>query len=95
MAAEAHFDRLHVERAAPDEVPESAVPPGDPVHLPALIAACFGLSRSEARRLVTQGGVRIDGTALADGRLDVPRADLDGVVLQVGKRRFTRLSAAS
>jgi len=93
-AAEAHFDRLHVERAAPDEVAESALPPGDPVHLPSLIAECFGLSRSEARRLVAQGGVRIDGAALADGRLDMPRADLDGVVLQVGKRRFRRLITA-
>ena len=57
--AEAHFDRLHVAREAPDEVEELALPGGDgAVHLPALLGEAFGLSRSEARRLLEQGGVR-------------------------------------
>jgi tyrosyl-tRNA synthetase len=59
------------------------------VHLPALIAEAFGLSRSEARRLLAQGGVKLDGSELE--ALDVPADQLDGVVLQVGKRRFKRL----
>ena len=59
------------------------------MHLPALIAEAFGLSRSEARRLLAQGGVKLDGSEL--DALDVPADQLDGVVLQVGKRRFKRL----
>ena len=55
-AAEAHFDRLHVEHAAPDEVEEAPLPEQDPVHLPALLGDAFGVSNSEARRLIGQGG---------------------------------------
>ncbi len=89
-AAEAHFDRLHVERALPDEVEEAALPEEDPIHLPALIADNFGVSRAEARRLLAQGGVKIDGELLSNGELDVPADMLDGAVLQLGKRRFKR-----
>jgi tyrosyl-tRNA synthetase len=90
--AEAHFTRVVREGRAPDEVPEVDLPPGDPVHLPALIREVFGLSTSEARRLIAQGGVKVDGAPTAD--LDVPRASLSGTVLQVGKRQFARLRAA-
>ena len=62
---------------------------GDPVHLPAVIHEVFGLSTSEARRLIAQGGVKLDGAATTD--LDVPRSSLEGTVLQVGKRQFVRL----
>ena len=93
--AERRFDRLHVERERPDEVPEVALGSEDPVHLPALIGARFGLSRSEARRLLDQGGVRLDGEPLDGEVLDLPAARLDGAVLQVGKRRFVRLRAGS
>jgi tyrosyl-tRNA synthetase len=88
--AEARFDRVHVDRHAPEEIEEVVIENG-PVHLPALLAEQFGLSRSEARRTLEQGGVRLDGEVLSDGRLDVDAADLDGRVLQVGKRRFRRL----
>jgi tyrosyl-tRNA synthetase len=90
-AAEEHFTRVVREGRAPDDVPEHVLPGDDPVHLPALLASIFGLSTSEARRLIAQGGVRLDGAVA--GELDVPRADLDGVVLQAGKRRFARLTA--
>jgi tyrosyl-tRNA synthetase len=95
QAAEAAFDRVHVHRELPDEIPEAAIDAADgTVHLPALIAAEFGLSSSEARRLIGQGGVRVDGEPLDPGTLDVPAAQLDGVVLQVGKRRHRRLRLA-
>ncbi len=48
-AAEEHFDRLHVRHEAPTAVEEAPLPAGDPVHLPALIADGFGVSRSDAR----------------------------------------------
>jgi tyrosyl-tRNA synthetase len=85
---EAHFDRLFVDREAPDDV-EEAVFTGDPVHLPALIAELFGGSRSDARRSLVGGGVRLDGEPVSE--LDLPAERLDGVLLQVGKRRFKRL----
>jgi tyrosyl-tRNA synthetase len=97
VASEERFDQLHVRREVPDEVGEAVVEASGPngsVHLPALLAEHFGLSRSEARRLIDQGGVRIGGSVLEAGRLDVPAAELDGEVLQVGKRRHKRLRVA-
>jgi tyrosyl-tRNA synthetase len=91
--AEAAFDRVFVSGELPEEIDEAVVPAGNgAVHLPELIASLFGGSRSEARRAISQGGVRLDGVPVAD--LDVPAADLDGRVLQVGKRRFRRLRVA-
>ena len=58
--AEAHFTRVVREGRAPDEVPEAALPPDDPVHLPALLVARSGsASTSEARRLIEQGAVKL------------------------------------
>jgi tyrosyl-tRNA synthetase len=92
-AAEEHFTRVVRQGAAPDELPEVSLPGGDPVHLPALLVGSFGVaSTSEARRLIAQGGVRVDGAVTSD--VDVPRAALEGAVLQVGKRRFARLTVA-
>jgi tyrosyl-tRNA synthetase len=91
-AAEQHFDRLFVSHDTPDEVEEHAFAAnGGPVHLPALIAEAFGRSRSDARRLLAQGGVKLDGEALGEGDIDVAAERLDGRVLQVGKRQFRRL----
>jgi tyrosyl-tRNA synthetase len=89
--AEEHFTRVVREGRAPDEIPTATVPPGDPVHLPALLAECFGLSTSDARRLIAQGGVKLDGAPVSE--LDLARSSLEGVVLQAGKRRFVRLTA--
>lgn len=87
--AEGHFTRVVREGRAPEEIPSVPLPDGDPVHVPALLATCFGLSTSEARRMIGQGGVRIDGEPLTE--LDVPRTRLSGAVLQAGKRRFVQL----
>jgi tyrosyl-tRNA synthetase len=92
-AAAEHFRRVVQEGGAPEDVPEHLLPDGDPVHLPALLADAFGLSTSEARRLIAQGGVKLDGDPVGD--LDVPRERLAGVVLQAGKRRFVRLNGAA
>jgi tyrosyl-tRNA synthetase len=92
-AAEEHFDRLFREKKPPEEMAEHSLSDADPVHLPALLADAFGLSTSEARRLISQGGVRLDGEAVS--ALDLPRARLEGAVLQAGKRRFVRLNGAS
>jgi tyrosyl-tRNA synthetase len=92
--AQARFDRVHVARAAPAEVEELPIPAANgAVHMPALVADAFGVSRSEARRLLGQGAVRLDGEALSD--LDVASDRLDGRVLQVGRRQFRRLRVTS
>ena len=88
-AAEEHFSRVVRRGETPAEVPDAALPAGDPVHLPGVIAEAFGLSTSDARRLIAQGGVRVDGEPVRE--LDVPRAEVAGRVLQAGKRRFARL----
>ncbi len=93
--AEEHFDRLHVAHEAPDEIEEAPLPAGDTVHLPEVLEGAFGVTRSEARRLLAGGGVKVDGEPLDGGALDVPAADLEGRVIQLGKRRFKRLVATA
>jgi tyrosyl-tRNA synthetase len=90
--AEAAFDRQFIRHELPEEVPVLEWPHQDArVHLPAVLSQAFGISTSEARRSLAQGAVRIDGQSLTDGELDVDAADLDGKVLQLGKRRFARI----
>jgi tyrosyl-tRNA synthetase len=93
VVGEAHFTKVVREGGAPDSVPEVELPDADPVHLPALLAGAFGLSSSEARRLIVQGAVRVNGDVVHE--LDVPRAHLADAVVQAGKRRFARLSSTS
>ncbi|MEA2409047.1 MAG: tyrosyl-tRNA synthetase [Thermoleophilaceae bacterium] len=91
--ARERFDSLHIRHELPDEMDELGFSAENgQVHLPALMADAFGLSRSEARRLLAQGGVKVDGTEL--DALDVPAEQLDGAVLQVGRRRFKKLRRA-
>jgi tyrosyl-tRNA synthetase len=93
--AEEHFNRVHVAHELPEEVEDAPLPDGDPVHLPEALASAFGISRSEARRLLAGGGVKVDGEPLDGGRLDVPANELEGRVIQLGKRRFKRMVAAA
>lgn len=88
--AEAAFDQVFKEGGIPDDIPEASLPADDPVSLPALIRDAFHMSASEARRMIEQGAVRIDGEVISDQEL--ARVTLAGKVLRVGKRRFARLS---
>jgi tyrosyl-tRNA synthetase len=96
--AEMEFDKIFVFKSVPDDIPQIdlsdyiGASDGD-VHLPRLIAGSFGLSTSESRRLLKGGGVRLDGEPLSGITLDVPAEALAGRVLQVGKRRFAKLSS--
>jgi tyrosyl-tRNA synthetase len=90
-AAEAHFTRVVREGAAPDDMPEVPLPAEDPVHLPAVLRDALGIaSTSEARRLLAEGAVKLDGEPVRE--LDIARERLAGRVLQAGKRRFLRFS---
>jgi tyrosyl-tRNA synthetase len=91
-AAEAAFNRIHVDHEIPEDLPEFNLDSAAEVHLPQLIAAAFDVSSSEARRLLSQGGVKVDGEALPAEPLDVPAETLAGKVMQVGRRRFVRLA---
>jgi tyrosyl-tRNA synthetase len=91
-SAEEHFTRVVREGRPPEEVPTAPLPPGDPVHLPRVLSSAFGMSTSEARRLVGQGAVRVNDEIASE--LDVPRDSLEGALVQAGKRRYVRLTAA-
>jgi tyrosyl-tRNA synthetase len=92
LAAEQHFDRVFVEHGVPDDVQEAHFDCADGVlHLPGLIASELGMSRSEARRVIDQGGVTLGDAQLRPGQHDVPCAEADGSILRVGRRRFRRL----
>ena len=97
--AEAHFNRVFVDRSVPEEIDELTLEAANgesgAVALPQLIGAGFDLSSSEARRLIKQGGVKLDGEPVAADVLEIPREQLIGRVLQVGKRRFVRLVDAA
>ncbi|MDQ3723733.1 MAG: tyrosine--tRNA ligase [Actinomycetota bacterium] len=96
QGAAAHFERVFVQGDLPEEIEEAAFFAQDgAVHMPALISASFGGSRSDARRKLAQGAVRLDGTALGAADLDLAPDRLDGAVLQVGKRGFRRLRRAA
>jgi tyrosyl-tRNA synthetase len=88
--AEEHFTRVVREGRAPEDVPEVRIPrDGGTVHVPALLVEHLGVaSTSEARRLIAQGGVRLDGEPLV--AFDLPVERLDGALIQAGKRRFAR-----
>jgi tyrosyl-tRNA synthetase len=94
--AERGFDRLFIAHEEPEQIEDASFARDDEglVHLPAVIAASFGVSRSEARRLIDRGAVTLGGQALAAGEHDVPGERAEGQVLKVGKRRFRRLRGA-
>lgn len=89
-AAEEHFDRVHVRHEAPDDMPELEIA-GGTQHLPELLSGTLGVSRSQVRQWLAQGGVKLNGEPLPPDQLDLEADGLDGAVLQVGKRQFRRL----
>jgi tyrosyl-tRNA synthetase len=97
--AEDRFDLVHREREVPPDVPEVRLPAGTVVDgkvwVPRLLAA-LGLaeSNSDARRQIEQGGVRIDGEMVTDAGVELEPGALAGRVVQVGRRKFVRISEA-
>jgi tyrosyl-tRNA synthetase len=92
-AGEEHFTRVVRRHEAPEEVPEATFEAAEGVvYLPGLLAALAGNSASHWRRQIDQGGVKLDGSSVAD--YEVAAATLDGALLQAGKRRYFRLRPA-
>jgi len=94
--AEAAFDRQFKDRQAPVDIPEVTVDLEDEVYLPGLLHQ-LGLvgSAGEGRRMMDQGGVRLDGEQLEAGMYYYARARVESHVIQVGKRKFVRPIAAN
>ena len=92
--AQQEWDRVFAQRELPEEIEEARLPPDGSVHVPALIADEFGISRSEARRLLEQGGVWLGDRQLGPGDQELEVSEADGEVLRVGRRRFRRLRAS-
>ncbi len=88
--AESGFDQVFKRGQAPDDMEGFAVPDGEKVQVHGLIRDAFGLSGAEAKRLLAQGAVKLDGEPVAAKQMS--REDLTGKVLRVGKRRFVRLT---
>lgn len=94
--AEAAFDRQFKQHEIPEDIPEFAadLTPNEEgtVYLAKLIADS-GLTKStgDARRMIDQGGVKINGEAVAAKAYNVAPESLSGAVIQVGKRKFVRL----
>jgi tyrosyl-tRNA synthetase len=94
--AAAEFDRVFARRETPDEVREVALPSApQPVWVPKLMVS-VGLAKSngEARRLIEQGGVSLDGERLADAARELPAPAGASYLLKVGKRHFVRVRFA-
>ncbi|MCZ6679148.1 MAG: tyrosine--tRNA ligase, partial [Candidatus Poribacteria bacterium] len=93
-AAEVEFDRVHRARQLPADLPEVTIPASaltdGKIWIANLIKeAGFAKSSGEARRLVQQGGVSLDGEKVTDVSREI--ALRRGSILQVGKRRFAKL----
>lgn len=85
-----NWSRVHSQRLVPDDMPSHVVTA--PTHLFRLVVeARLAGSTSEAKRLVQEGGVKLDGQAMTDPNFQVEVPDATGVVLQVGRRKFTKL----
>jgi tyrosyl-tRNA synthetase len=99
VAAEAEFDRVFKAHDAPTEVPQRNVPGAEFIEGRVAVARLLALaglvgSNREGRRMIAQGAVRIEGEPVTDEAAEVTGAEVDGRVVQVGKRKFARVRVA-
>jgi tyrosyl-tRNA synthetase len=91
LAAEAAFDAVFKRGEVPQDIVEFRIAMDESVYLPGLLKDLeLVASTGEGRRQIDQGAVRVDGTPVASGTYELPRAALQGLVVQVGKRRYAR-----
>jgi tyrosyl-tRNA synthetase len=90
--AERTFDAV-VRREVPKDAPIVELPDGEEIWVVDLVTlAGFAKTNGEARRFIKGGAVRVGGQVVQDEKLSLKTADLEGRVLQVGKRRYARLT---
>jgi tyrosyl-tRNA synthetase len=86
------FQRVFRDRQAPEEAPVRKVPLGPPKKLTALLVELqLVTSKSEAERLIKQGGVEIDGARVHDPRKDIDLSKTAEFLLRAGKKKFMRV----
>jgi tyrosyl-tRNA synthetase len=90
-AAEAEFNRIFREKQKPTEMPEMHLEKKEYPLLDLLTAAGLITTKNEGRRLIEQGGVRIDNAVQTDAQATITARS--GMILQVGKRKFVKLVA--
>lgn len=95
-AAERSFERVFVERELPEDIPEVVIPQEEilegRIWLPRLLVlAGLASSTSEGKRLVSQGGVSLNGHEVQDPEHEVPEGELDGLIIKKGKRHFRKV----
>ncbi len=89
--AEAHFKQVFAKKELPDDIPEKTISENKLPLIEMVRLIDTVSSNSEARRLIEGGGVRVDSEPQKDIEFVVPVPEGDGVLLQVGKRRFLRV----
>ena len=90
-AAEAHFKQVFAKKELPDDIPEKTISESELPLIEMVRLIDTVSSNSEARRLIEGGGVRVDSKQQKDIEFVVPVPEGEGVLLQVGKRRFLRV----
>jgi tyrosyl-tRNA synthetase len=92
LAARTYFEQTIINKEIPDNIPVFNFAPGASERLIAIISMLkFAPSNGEARRLVQQGGVTINGDLISDPMMELLFNHGDSIVLKVGKRKFARL----
>jgi len=94
--AEKHFDLVFKEKELPVDIPEAVIPPDElqegRIWVPRLLVLCgLASSTSEGRRLMSQKGVRVDEKVVEDTELELAAGELDGLIIQKGKRHFRKI----
>ena len=93
VAAQQEFERVFSARNLPQDIPELELETDADSILLAKVLVQAGLapSNSEARRLITQGGVKVEGEAVRDIKVSLETSGAESILVQVGKRKFARL----
>ena len=87
--AEAHFDQIHIKKEVPDEIPEFKSSENQSRIIDIMVKANLASSKGEAKRLIKQNAVSIDGKLIKDDFFQVEIKK--PVILKVGKRKFIKL----
>jgi tyrosyl-tRNA synthetase len=89
IKAEEEFDKVFIKKEVPDDIPELKLNDKELSILDLILKVKFAPSKGEAKRLVTQGGVSINGAKISEINSIIQIEN--GMILKVGKRKFIKL----
>lgn len=95
-AADAEFERVHARHQIPSDLPEYQITPdalrnGSLWVCRLLVLSGLAKGTGEARRLIEQGGVQLNGSRISDPAAEFSPEELNGAILQVGSRHFLKI----